>query len=222
MEDYNIGILKDNIKRIMANKTPKITQAQLSENTGIPQPQISKNLSNNNSNCFTIPQLVAISKYLNISTDELLSTNTNISNASLSVYDVCKMLVKIDYSIPITMEAGNRKGIDIRIKYDEVKDFYDMPQFETEETNVAMMYFFPFGYPSDSIKANEYSLNRACENGYSVRCECSFIGSFLAKYFELRNLYFQNIISEEIFKEIIETHLNQLSKEPIKQYSNNI
>lgn len=100
INQYNIDIMKSNIKRIMKEKS--ITQTKLATLTGIDQPRISAVLSGKSSECFTICQLVNIADALNTSTDSLLGiTPTKQCKNELTLFDICKKLFEIDEIINI-------------------------------------------------------------------------------------------------------------------------
>lgn len=134
MSEYNIDICKRNIKTIMNNRNPKITQNELAKCTGIPQPQISKNLAEDKSNFFTIQQLVSISNYLQVSVDDLLNESrqsekgkhSSISIGSLS--DLAEILFIINKHIPIKFETVT---ISDNIKNGPDKPFGDNPRLRT-------------------------------------------------------------------------------------------
>lgn len=79
MQEYDINKLKRNVKRLMEERG--IKQKELEEGTKvgdtpiIRQSQISKILAGDNSNCFTLSQIIAIAEYFKVSVDELLGLN---------------------------------------------------------------------------------------------------------------------------------------------------
>lgn len=95
MINYDISIMKNNIKSIMEKKN--IKQTQLAAATGISQPQISSVLNTKNSNSFTIGQLVSIADYLGCSVDEILGLNINEKRKEIeSLSDILSMIFEID------------------------------------------------------------------------------------------------------------------------------
>ena len=96
MEDLNIEKMKENIKKLMRTKEPKVTQEQLAQIAGMEQPQVCKALSAKNSNFFTIEQLVKISEFFHVTIDCLIG-NTGINNdyenyENLTVKELCKII----------------------------------------------------------------------------------------------------------------------------------
>lgn len=69
--ENKILILKKNIKNLMDNHKPKVTQAQIGKITGSSQPQMSKYLSESDTSFFRVDQLIAIAEYFHVSLDDL-------------------------------------------------------------------------------------------------------------------------------------------------------
>lgn len=93
--EYDISILKKNIKNLMKEK--HITQTALANKAGMDQPRISAILSGKSSDCFTVPQLVYIARALNVSTDTLLGLDTpKAPEHELCMSDVCSKLFDLD------------------------------------------------------------------------------------------------------------------------------
>ena len=114
--DYDINIMKDNIRRIMREK--KITQQTLSEQIGVPQSQISDILSKKNSHSFTISQLVLIAKVLKTSTDDLLGVEPEKKELSeISLSDFLEKLFALDEICDIQISDCSA--------YFDTTDFYE-------------------------------------------------------------------------------------------------
>ena len=109
MINYDISIMKNNIKSIMEKKN--IKQTQLANAIGISQPQISSVLNTKNSNSFTIGQLVSIADYLGCSVDEILGLNQNEKRQELkSLSDILNLLFEIDANVEIQIgECGTEE-----------------------------------------------------------------------------------------------------------------
>ena len=99
MDNYDIDILKDNIKKRMNELS--ITQSKLSEETGIPQPTISNVLSKKNGSNFTVIQLIEIAQYLECSIDDLVGLNTQKKQKIETLSDILELLFEIDCNIEI-------------------------------------------------------------------------------------------------------------------------
>lgn len=95
--DYDIGIMKKTISRLMKDKD--ITQSQLADIAGMNQSRVSKILNPETSDCFTIQQLVAIAQALHVSTDFILGIKTEEiqpEEAEITLADVCTKLFELD------------------------------------------------------------------------------------------------------------------------------
>lgn len=99
MDNYDIDILKDNIKKRMNELS--VTQSKLSEETGIPQPTISNVLSKKNGSNFTVIQLIEIAQYLECSIDDLVGLNTQKKQKIETLSDILELLFEIDCNIEI-------------------------------------------------------------------------------------------------------------------------
>ena len=97
--NYDINILKRNIKKLMKEKN--ITQKELAQKIGCEQPRVHSALDTNSSACFTIPQLVSISYYYNISIDKLIGLDTvkKAQAKEISMDDICAKLFEIDHDV---------------------------------------------------------------------------------------------------------------------------
>lgn len=205
MSDYDISILKKNIKDILSNR--KITQHMLSENTGIPQARISKVLSDQTSDSFTIPQLAAISEFLGVSTDMLMYGQEKATEKQqkkrLSVKDVCTMLVQIDSVVRFCID--NNKFEENAIFGPYTSSFTVSPI----ETNHPTLYFLEWETEDEvaaDIAISEFDFQ------YTQKFECTSINRFLEKYVELRKLRDSGIIEPEIFTDIVSSHISNLSE----------
>lgn len=138
MDNYDIDILKDNIKRRMNELS--ITQSKLSEKTGIPQPTISNVLSKKNGSNFTVIQLIEIAQYLECSIDDLVGLNTQKKQKIETLSDILELLFEIDSNIEIeivecTVDEGNyeeimpfgsgRKGIAIHLDRPDIENILE-------------------------------------------------------------------------------------------------
>lgn len=72
MQEYDFSKVKRNVERL--RKERGITQEKLGEIIGVKQGRISVILKDN-SNCFTLSQIIAIAEYFKVSVDELLGLN---------------------------------------------------------------------------------------------------------------------------------------------------
>lgn len=211
MFEYDTAILKRNIKKIMHERTPKITQSMLSENTGIPQTRISKVLSEKSSDCFTIQQLVAISKYFCVSTEALLFDNTSTNNERLSVQEVCKYIVKIDKTIGFNIVEK-----EIEENYTWFNRFED--NYETQNNIVKYLLLWIREYETpEEIGKNDYLYVDTM--GSSHKREYEEINSFIKKYFTLRELVNKETISMDIFEDVVNSHIAKLSSYKITDYT---
>lgn len=95
--DYDFSILNKNIKELMERQNPKLTQLDLADIIDSTQSRVSKVLSNNSKDCFTLEQIIKIAEYFNVSIDELLGTT---KNRQLSMADILTLLCEIYEKIP--------------------------------------------------------------------------------------------------------------------------
>lgn len=134
MVEYNIGICKRNIKEIMDSKKPKITQNELAKHTGIPQPQISKNLAEDKSNFFTVQQLVSIANYLQVSVDDLLGTPQSqkgtISNSIGTLSDLAEILFTLNKQISLKFENVITEETEDDFPKSRTAMYFDNPSIE--------------------------------------------------------------------------------------------
>lgn len=131
MSNYDISILKNNIKKRM--KEMGITQTALSSETGIQQPTISNVLSGKDSSCFSVVQLVSISHVLETTPDELLGIKQKKSHDIKNLGDIADFFFKMSHLIncrfeTLTLEASHDdEGVyDNGVGYDNhfVKDYH--------------------------------------------------------------------------------------------------
>ena len=97
ISDYDIGIMKKNISKLMKDKD--ITQSQLADIAEMNQSRVSKILNPETSDCFTIQQLVAIAQALHVSTDSILGIKTEEvqpEEAEITLADICTKLFELD------------------------------------------------------------------------------------------------------------------------------
>lgn len=96
--EYDISILKKNIKNLMKEK--HITQTALANKAGMDQSRISAILNGKTSDCFTVPQLVYIARALNVSTDTLLGLDAHKEpEHELCMSNICSKLFELDNMI---------------------------------------------------------------------------------------------------------------------------
>lgn len=120
MANYDISIMKNNIKSLMEKRN--IKQTQLADAVGISQPQISSVLNSQNSNSFTVAQLVDISHFLECSVDEILGLNKSEKKKEIkSLADILNVLFELDSAPGIGLEIGTCKTGSVEHIYD---DFY--------------------------------------------------------------------------------------------------
>ena len=120
--DYDIGIMKKNISRLMKDKD--ITQSQLADIAGMNQSRVSKILNPETSDCFTIQQLVAIAQALHVSTDFILGIKTEEvpqEKAEITLADICIRLFELDDIAPISFSTC------ITGEYTQSENPYDDP-----------------------------------------------------------------------------------------------
>lgn len=106
MIDYDMDILKNNIKTIMHKKN--ITQTKLADAIGMQQSAVSAILNpgtaEKTKKSFTVIQLINIANYLECSIDELVGAKKEDSKLAFeTLSDVLEMLFKIDSSININI-----------------------------------------------------------------------------------------------------------------------
>lgn len=137
MCNYDISIMKNNIKSIM--KKNNIRQTQLATATGIPQPQISSVLNTQNSNSFTVVQLVAIATFLGCSTDELLGLEPKEKSEQIeSLSDILNIIFKLSTNQENRLKIGKcetgKKEHIFGDNYEDIKAscfYFDIPVMET-------------------------------------------------------------------------------------------
>ena len=128
--EYDISILKKNIKNLMKEK--HITQTALANKAGMDQSRISAILSGKSSDCFTVPQLVYIARVLNVSTDTLLGLDApKEPEHELCMSDICSKLFELDDMV--NLKIGSCRTGEV-IDFDEFTD-------ETTEKELPGIYF---------------------------------------------------------------------------------
>lgn len=137
MRDYDISIMKNNIKAIMKEKN--IRQTQLAAATGIPQPQISSVLNTQNSKSFTVVQLVAIATFFDCSADELLGLNPKEKSRQIeSISDILNIIFELDANQENGLNIGKcetgKKEHIFDDNYEDIKTtgfYFDIPVMKT-------------------------------------------------------------------------------------------
>lgn len=122
VSNYDIGIMKKNISKLMKDKG--ITQSQLAEIIGASQSRVSKILNLETSDCFTIQQLFAIAQTLHVSTDSILGIKAieqPETTQEISLADICAKLFELDNLASISFGAC-KNG-----QYEEPQNPYEDP-----------------------------------------------------------------------------------------------
>ena len=92
MSDFDINILKTNIKALMKEHGEK--QSDLSDLLGISQPNISQCLNTNEKRCFTLEQAFLIANHYGTTIDALVG-NAKKDSHDLSPRSICSWLVAL-------------------------------------------------------------------------------------------------------------------------------
>ena len=208
MPKYDRNILSKNIRSLMDKK--RISQTKLAEETGITQPSLSKALSDNASNSFTLDQVISIAEYFHVSIDSLLGM-PDVTKGNLTCKEICKFII------------GLIENSDIKVFDYSVNEYvYDMECNEKGDTkltsnfkdNVYKAFYFPSYYQiSPNCSQQEYSsyicdIYAECGNYTRHYSTNTFINQFLKVY----SLYKDGTLEEEIYKSAVEGLLNHLSE----------
>lgn len=120
--DYDISILKNNIKELMGKEEPKLTQTDLASIIGSTQSRVSKVLSDVSKDTFTLEQVIKIADFFEVSMDELLGRKVIKKETLKTLKDVCEAFFLIDEVCKINFfeEAGN---VNIFLSYPRISRF---------------------------------------------------------------------------------------------------
>ena len=111
MRNYNIDI-KRNIRQLMKEHKPEIKQKTLVDITGLTQSNVSKCLSEEHKNRFTLDQLIAIADYFEVSLDSLIGRNLdNIKQKNATMQDIISALFELE-----------KVNFEINIRQDTIED----------------------------------------------------------------------------------------------------
>lgn len=120
MFNYDISIMKKNVSKLMSENG--ITQGQLAESVGMSQSRISKILNSENSDCFTLEQLIAIAGTFHTSTDRILglvdTSNIDTEENEITLSDICTKLFEINELAPLKISESDSEQTTVCIYFD--------------------------------------------------------------------------------------------------------
>lgn len=167
----------------------------------------------------TFTDILNISKAYQCSIDWLIG-NSFSSSQHISNYDICKILVELDSCLFINI--GIEEVIENVSFWDNEKNIYINKKYK----NTIPKIYMPKTMSINDIENKVYNYQNWAEeleshypvyftyNGTILKDNC-IINDFLIKYIQIREVYYKNLISENVFKDIVNNYLMQLNKEPI-------
>lgn len=210
MTEWNYDIFKKNINELIKNK--HITQAQLAEEIGITQSNLSKNLSEFNKSRFNLDQIVALANFFNISVDELLGTKQQ-KNIQVTTREICKFIAEI------LKENCKARLVPVQIEETKCSDF---------DNNGRINFYDSIGNYNAIYFPNFYDINveeQYCKNENEQRALYdeyhqvgndlpynSKINQFIENAAKAIDLYKKHQINDEIYNIVINGLLDNLDK----------
>lgn len=209
----NYQIFKMNIERL----TGETKQNKIADILHVSPSKLSKWFTGELLPTFT--DILNISKTYQCSIDWLIG-NSFSSSQHISNYDICKILVELDSCLFINI--GIEEVIENVSFWDNEKNIYINKKYK----NTIPKIYMPKTMSINDIENKVYNYQNWAEeleshypvyftyNGTILKDNC-IINDFLIKYIQIREVYYKNLISENVFKDIVNNYLMQLNKEPI-------
>lgn len=208
MSNFDMNILIENILKLMKDK--HITQQQLAEKLGMSQPNISKALSKNDKKCFTLDQVVGISRFFKVSVDQLLGNQQRAAAIATSpratAAFISELLAHEDAKIiPYEVEEEI-----FEIDYSWSDGCYPSTKHEARKVVYPAIYLpsyweVPFKVTSE---AEAQARDEAIQCGNDTRMLP--VNDFINRFTELHTLYQKKQLSEETYRIVINELLGNL------------
>lgn len=197
--DYDIGIMKKNISKLMKDKD--ITQSQLADIAGMNQSRVSKILNPETSDCFTIQQLVAIAQALHVSTDSILGIKTEEvqpEEAEITLADVCTKLFELDELAPLSFGLCGNGEFEVPDSFTGIPVELQSPCIFFKNQSIT-----DFIAEWNEIKKINVQNTALKNNVYSTWKNGSITGnkSKLKKYNFKEKLFFQKNLAESVLSD---------------------
>ncbi len=213
MTDWNYSILANNIR--MQMKKQNLNQQRLIDLTGINQSHFSKSLSETGKNRFTLEQVVSIANVLNVSIETLMMpSNHTTPNLSFSCDEICLFFTHL-------LEEGIISQGTIRVP-ETVYVLNDDPYDDSGSTfvrhpteNTYQCFYFSNYIDTDEILDEDKLYNQLLEfeQGGNLNTKSETINKFFEFYTTLYNLYKNQNLTLDDFKQIIKDRLNNMSSQ---------
>lgn len=171
----------------------------------------------------TLTDILNISEKYHCSIDWLIG-NQYEDESKLSVYDICKLLVKLDNKhLFISMEL--KETIEEVSFWDSENQDYVRKKYKNTLPMIYVHNTLSIDDIFDKMDYQQYWFGNYDEFEYSIyRNHGTYleanqeINAFLTKYIQIKSVLYKDLISEDIFNEIVDTYLNKLSKKTIDYF----
>lgn len=212
-QDYRDMII-NNINKLLANKGWK--QIDLSKNTNIPQPHLSKALNNNEKANFTLEQLIKIADVFEVSLDFLLGrSQLNPRNDIPSNEDIFKF-----FSLLLENNIISCKTQDIEEKAyipTNTPDYFSYPYDESNLTNKYKIFYFSnyqhllsseeFEKLDETQQDNLITDAHLCGTFFPRNAELNNLFSYYDKLYDLKK---NSDMDDEIYQTALQARLDKL------------
>lgn len=205
MSNFDKDILIENILKLMKDK--HITQQQLAEKLGMSQPNISKALSKNDKKCFTLDQVIGISKFFKVSVDQLIGNQQRASAIATSPRTTATFISEL-----LAHEDAKLIPYEVEEEVFEIEfdDFYPSTKHEIRKVIYPAIYLPSYWeVPSKVTSETEAEArDEAIQCGNDTRMLP--VNDFLNRFTELHALYQKKQLSEETYRVVINELLSHL------------
>lgn len=206
MANYDSNILIQNVRKLMQKNN--ITQQQLANILGISQPNVSKALSESDKKCFTLDQVIGISKHFRVSIDTLVGNfqehTRDISPRAVSEYLI--RLIEHD-DVKFFKHSVTEEIHDVRYNTDT-----GVPQYMHWKMPIEYDAFY---FPSYWSIPDGISDDEACEL-YSEMTQCGNeskhyqTNNFLHQFLQIHRIYQQKMLEKETYQIVVSDLLEHL------------
>jgi len=206
MSELNRELLKSNIRILLEERG--VTQAELSEITGMSQPNVSKALNPKDKKCFTVEQLFAIAQHFGVSLDELTgnkAANEVATGPRAALEFITKLLCesKLRYT---TVEVE-----EWVYEYEYTGSNYQECRSQKKTIEYPAFYFASYQRFEDFARVNildEDIHYDFLSGGNDSKFKC--VNDVLKNFLPMVKLYRETEIPDEAFQMVLKGYLGQL------------
>lgn len=192
MINYDTNVLIENIQKLLDEKN--ISQAEFGKAINVQQSRISTILNTNNSNCFTVQQLVNIATFFECSVDSLLykeKENKEIQK-ELDITDICKCIAYLIHNKKYNLHIHDTNITECDMYFDMMSG---TPRFNDTDRQYNTLYFSEQENPDIN---NEYA---------------KLINSFISKIIDIENIYTKNALPDDMYNRLLASYINDIKTE---------